>query len=197
MNIGRRLIALALWISITGLSGCAQYQVQTNKAMGYSKIIDRLAVWSAVRQVPSLGIKNWTQNDSFENVFHASLKRELAAVGVISEVRPFIPATDTAESLARFETELAPTMRLLIAPAKYQTFTYNGSTGITRIVFDLSLFEIASSKRVWRAQLVIDNPLGGGFAWGEDGAKNLERQIMDALRKDKFLNASPLPKGTT
>lgn len=168
-------------------AGCAQYQVASNKEPGFAKEIDRLYVWSAIAQAPQLGSKHWTQSDSFGNYFHLILKQELTASAVQSEVREFIPAAESQQSLARFETEFSPSFRLLVTPVKTQTMTYNGATALTLLVLDLSLIEIASERRVWRAQLAVDNPLAGRLAWGEDGARSLAGKVMEALRKDGLL----------
>ncbi len=190
MKLGRLLKCCLTLVFLGLLSGCAQYQVQSNKERGYSKEIDRLYVWSALAQAPQLGNKHWTQSDAFSNLFHVTLKRELAAAGVAAEVRDFVAAAETPQSLARFETDFAPSFRLLVIPGKAQTVTYQGTTGLTQLVLDLSLMELASGRRVWRAQLVVDNPLGGRMTWGEDGAKNLSGKIIEVLRKDALLASS-------
>jgi hypothetical protein len=175
------------------ISGCAQYQVQSTKANGYSRPIDRLTVWSAVPNVPKLTEKHWSQSDSFDNLFHDALKQELLAAGATTEVRAFSPASDSMESLARFERELSPSMRLLIAPTRVSTVTSQGHTGITQVVFNLSLYETEKNQRVWRGQIIVDTPLGGARQWGEDGAKSLATQIVEALKKDRLLEAGPVP----
>lgn len=179
------------WLSLVCLgllSGCAEYQVQSNKERSYSKEIDRLYAWSALAQAPQLGSKRLLQSDTFSNWFHAALKRDLAAAGVTAEVREFIATAETPESLARFETDFSPSFRLLVIPTKAETMTYQGITSVKRLVLDLSLIEIAGGRRVWRAQLVVDAPLGG--PWGEDQAKNLSGKIIEALRKDALLASS-------
>lgn len=181
------LVALACLVLF---AGCAQYQVASNKERGFAKEIDRLYVWSAVAQAPQLGVKHWTQSDSFSNYFHSILKQELIASGVPAEVREFIPAADSPQSLARFEADFSPSFRLLVAPTKTQTMTYQGTTVVTMLTLDLSLVEIASGRRVWRAQLLVDNPVAGRLAWGEDGARSLAGKVMDALRKDGLLATS-------
>jgi len=180
---------IAIFIVITGaiLSGCAQYRVQSNKEVGYAKTIDRLAVWSAVGNVRELGATVLFHSESFDSYFVKALKRELEGNGIVTDVRTFSPETDTDDSLERFESELAPTMRLKIAPTRTKRFTYNGSTGVTQVVLDLSLFDIKNNRRVWRGELVIDNPGGGVFSWGAERAADLSSKIIETLRKDVLI----------
>lgn len=169
------------------LGGCAQYQTATNKAADYNDRIERLFVWSAMGEVPLFRSKHFLATDSFENRFNAALKHALSEEGVVADVRMFSPKNDTFEQLSRFETDLAPAARLLIQPAKYRTFTYNGATSISELWIDMSLYDARTNQRVWRGQLHIDPGLGPNLFVLTSGAQEVSAQVIAALKKDKLI----------
>lgn len=175
-----------LGFSVAVLAGCAQYQAYTNKALGYHDRAERLFVWTALGEVPFLRRKQMLANDSFENYFNATLKRMLAEEGIVTDVRQFSPKTDTIEQLHRFETDVAPTARLLIQPARYQMYSYGGGTTVSALWLDMSLYDVKSNRRVWRGQLYVDPGLSPS-SWWESGAQELSARVIAALRKDDLI----------
>lgn len=172
------------------LSGCARYQVMTNRAADYSTRPDKVFVWSALGSIPSFRHVILVNGDSFENLFNAAMKQALVAAGVTVEVRPFVPANDEVESLVRFEQDLKPDARLVIQPKRYQTITRYGTSSVTGLWLDLSVYDVATGRRVWRGELFVDPALDLN-PWGASGAEKIAAQIVDALRKDKLVAAVP------
>jgi len=181
------LRVLVLTTAIYVLTSCAQYQVRTNKELGYSKSVECLYVWSAVGEIDLLHLKRPFHSDSFENQFHAALKQSLMSAGVVAEVRAFSPKGDRMVDLIPFENDLKPNMRLVIQPTRYQMMTSSrGGSRIGGLWLDLSMYEVATNRRVWRAELFADAGLDM-TVWMQTGAENLATQIVDALRKDRLL----------
>lgn len=175
-----------LGLGVAILAGCAQYQAHTNKALDYNERIERLFVWSAIGEVPFFRKKHALANDNFENYFNAALKRMLAEEGIVADVRPFAPKTDTIEQLNRFETGVAPTARLLVQPARYQMYSYGGGTTVSALWLDMSLYDTRSNRRVWRGQLYVDPGLSPS-SWWESGAQELSARVIATLRKDNLI----------
>lgn len=179
------VIALVV-ISAFLVVSCAQYQVRTNKALNYSERSDRIFVWSAIGTVGLLDRKLIFSDDSFVNYFHTALKIAFEKEKIAVDIRPFIPKNDTMESLVRFEQEFNPRTRLMIQPVRYQVLTVNGSPSVSGLWLDLSMYDIATKRRVWRGQLFVD-PALDVTAWTQSGAEKLANQVMGALRKDGLI----------
>ncbi len=182
----KKISIIVLIVISTALASCAQYQVRTNKALNYSERADRLFVWSAVGTVGLLDRKPMLGGDSFVNYFHGALRHSFEEAKVAVDIRPFVPKNDTIESLVRFEQEFNPRMRLMIQPTRYQILTVNGSPSVSGLWLDLSMYEIATKRRVWRGQLFVD-PALDVTAWTESGAKRLAIQVINVLKKDGLI----------
>lgn len=185
----RRFVLFVLLVFVS--FGCAQYSSKTNKSAGYSKKMDRVFVWSSIGQVEPARNKHWIQSDSFENYFHSALRSGLSENGLEVDVRDFVPGADKSSDFVRFERNMSPSTRMLVSPVKHRSITsqYNSKPMLTYLSIDVTLIDLAINKKIWRAQFVIDSPAGGISPWGEDGAKKIVDQIIDALKKDGLVGS--------
>lgn len=183
----QRWTIVGVLMGTVALSGCAvQYQTRTNRASDYNHRIERLFVWSAIGEARPLRDQKYG-GDTYENHFHAALKRALTDAGIVADVRRFSPKNDTPDDLNRFESQMNPATRLLIVPQKYNTFTYV-TTFVQQLWLDLSLIERGNNRRVWRGEIYIDSSnTGAALAWDADSAEDLARTIISALKKDGLI----------
>ena len=194
------LSSIAIVVAVGMLSSCAQYKVSTDHVKDYQGHIEKLSIWSGIVNVPTFGFKGRLESDTFSNRFDAALAHAFLDEN-INVVIHDIPQPRQNELNVNFnlgEQEFHPDTRLLIQPVRYQILNMSGGIGgssseVARLWLNLILVDLRgdvsdlNKKVIWRGSIFVDNSGLDLTVWKTAGAEKLSKQIIDALKKDKFL----------
>lgn len=184
------LLSMMTALTIALLSSCAQYKVSTDHVNDYQGHIEKLSVWSSIGRVGMLSHKARLESDTFSNRFDTAIVQAFQNEK-ISAIIHDIPAQGVKVDYNAAEQEFHPNTRLIVQPNRFQTSTSTGNFGtsqmLTRLWLDLSLIDLGSGRAVWHGSIFVDNSGIDPTVWKTGGAEKLSKQIVDALKKDKFL----------
>jgi len=172
---------LTLGLALLGVAGCMRVAIDSHREFDDSGRAQRVFVFSVVgslRQAPD------EEFSAFAEAFARSITAGLAANGVTADVATVsrLDLDATAHS-DRFKT-FSPDFVLIVAPVRrvLRVGTYYLVHPDT-LTFDASLYDRASNKRWWNAQVTIDRPTFSS-GWDKGEADALAAAIIKHLQED-------------
>lgn len=185
--LNRSFSFLMILLAVGMLASCAQYQVSSNRVNSYDGHIERLAIWSSVKNVQLLSVARGFYTKAFTDRFNLALKQKFQNEGISADVHEFTSNTFNKEIVGSLEQEFQPNSRLLIQPTRYHITTYQGSPIVSALWLDLSLNDVATDKLIWHGTIFLDPGLDPN-TWIDSGANNLASKIVDAIKKDELIS---------
>jgi hypothetical protein len=186
----RRMVPPHIRAGITALllsslvGACGTAHVDSTKAASYQGAPQRLFVLETLQSYPVL------QAGTIDQRLLAALR----ACGIAVEsylISPSGTAPVTEEARLEEAERLTGAQLRQFKPDSLLQLTEAGSTqlalsrGLIRVIYDLSLFDAASRKTVWRARL---NLSAGGLGVGFDAAGSVAAGVVKRLSEDGILH---------
>jgi hypothetical protein len=177
----RGFIRTAFLSIILGLAGCATTKIISNKDPEYNEKLERVFIISQLEA---------TLEQDFANAFHKSISSGFKLSGInvaITEVSELeLGPGDLLKQAGEFEAKTLMTIQF--AGGK-KSMDY----GIVQIIearFDVSLINMKTEKRVWRADVKfypreVTTPI-------EEQAETLATGILNKLKEDGLIEAAHL-----
>lgn len=181
----RRLVKVTAFLMLPlWLTGCAIVHSSSNKDHQYSEKLDRVSVVSSIGAISYLSgpIK---PSAPFPENFRNVLMAEFAKRGIAATYEDAGPGIAEAVAAENEDRTRSPTtkMTILVKRTTYRTY---GTTYLEQAIFDLSIYSIATNRRVWHAEVAIDSSVDVPH-WSEATAVKFVGEIFKVLKDDALI----------
>ena len=171
----RLVTAFALCFAFA-LSGCVSTKIQSNRDASFTGTVERLYVLASVAE----------REQGMANLFTTAIEQHLAAHGVPARAHVRDPLALEGEELVTREVEaFGPSAILVLTQTESSAMISGAGGGTNSAVFDASLFDTESERRIWRASIKASRDRI--YATEQQGARNLAEKIVEKLAEDGLL----------
>lgn len=176
----RALLLLAPALLLLGptllLSGCVSTKIESNRDASYTGSVERLFVF----------VSTGAREQNVAQLFATAIEQELAPYDIPTKARVRDPLALEGEELITEEVEaFGPSALLVLTQTEAGTFINGGGGGTNSAVFDASLIDVESERRVWRASIKASRDRI--YATERQSANNLAEKIVEKLVEDGLL----------
>ncbi|HMK51194.1 MAG TPA: hypothetical protein VK551_01720 [Thermodesulfobacteriota bacterium] len=160
---------------------CAHVSIKFVRDPSFSNPMNRLFIILNHGQIDNT-------DSSYTPYLINALKDEFSKEGVEITIR-VVKALALNDSIYKSEIVSYEPDGVMALTATGGTVTSYGS--VMEIVYDVSLFDLSSKKRIWRAQIKAS----GGALVREKRMKLMARDLVKQLREQKIIGSEPRSKG--
>lgn len=182
MSVRPSLALTALCFALA-LSGCVTAKIESQRDDSFTKEIDRVYVHS------TFGM----EDRELAGAFSSAILHEFSTRGITThtaESDPLALEEQDDEAVAAAVAEFAPTVVLILKQTARGTSVSPGAPGMpgtmsSEAVYDASLYDAETMRRVWRAQVSTSGD--ANLTTGEGTAKKLAATIAQRMQDDGLI----------